>query len=161
MSDCCCDRCQSPEGVALCPRCGSRGKAVHAVTVESMLVGDAKSRFDRHSKHFFCRQADCPVVYFADQRVFMKQEIRLPVFQKEPGNRSVPVCYCFGFTSADIQREIEATGKSTVGEEITRRIKAGECECETKNPQGSCCLGNVRAVVKETRRSRTTSYPAG
>ncbi len=123
------------------------------VTVESMLVGDAKSRLDIYSQHFFCGQADCPVVYFADQRVFMKQDVRFPVFQKEPGNGSVPVCYCFGFTSADIQTEVQATGKSTVVEEITRRVKAGECECERKNPQGSCCLGNVSAVAKDAMRS--------
>jgi hypothetical protein len=28
-------------------------------------------------------------------------------------------------------------------------VKAGNCACEVRNPQGSCCLGNVQATVKQ------------
>jgi hypothetical protein len=28
--------------------------------------------------------------------------------------------------------------------------KAGHCACELKNPQGSCCLGNVTAAVRSS-----------
>jgi hypothetical protein len=33
-------------------------------------------------------------------------------------------------------------------EEIKAGIKTGQCACDIRNPQGSCCLGNVSAVVK-------------
>jgi len=31
---------------------------------------------------------------------------------------------------------------------ITALVRAGRCECEVKNPQGSCCLGNLAAIAK-------------
>jgi hypothetical protein len=62
---------------------------------------------------------------------------------------TVPLCYCFGFTRAMVVEEIRATGKCTVPQRIAAEVKAGNCACEIRNPQGSCCLGNVHAVVKE------------
>jgi hypothetical protein len=47
-----------------------------------------------------------------------------------------------------VREEIAASGKSTVVERIASEMKAGLCACEIRNPQGSCCLGNVKAVVK-------------
>jgi hypothetical protein len=126
--------------------------------VGSLLVAQAKSRLDSAAPYFFCKQPHCPVVYFNDHGVFTKEEVSVPVFQKEPGDPSIPVCYCFGFTPAKIRAEVEATGKSTVVGEITRRVKAGECDCERKNPQGSCCLGNVNAAV---RRAVGAAGPRG
>jgi hypothetical protein len=32
---------------------------------------------------------------------------------------------------------------------VTEHIRAGRCGCNVNNPQGSCCLGNIQAVVKE------------
>ena len=58
------------------------------------------------------------------------------------------VCYCFRYTPGSIRAEIEATGHSTVVDAINEGIQAGQCACDIRNPQGSCCLGNVRAVVK-------------
>lgn len=57
------------------------------------------------------------------------------------------MCYCFEVTEADIGREIAATGASTAMDKITTHVKAGRCACEIKNPQGTCCLGNVAAIV--------------
>jgi hypothetical protein len=41
---------------------------------------------------------------------------------------------------------------STVVADVTTGIKAGQCACEIRNPQGSCCLGNVRKVVKRIQQ---------
>ena len=60
----------------------------------------------------------------------------------------VPICYCFGFTEAMAVEEIRATGKCTIPQRITAEVKSGNCACEIRNPQGSCCLGNVTAAVK-------------
>jgi hypothetical protein len=64
------------------------------------------------------------------------------VFQKEPpGTRTV--CYCFAVREQDIRRELVETGHSSASERITALVRADRCACEVKNPQGSCCLGNV------------------
>jgi len=75
------------------------------------------------------------------------------VFQKETrGARTV--CYCFAITEKDIRRELLETGHSSASEHITALVKADRCACEVKNPQGSCCLGNVAETTKELKRAR-------
>lgn len=78
--------------------------------------------------------------------MFRREDVAVPVFQKEPaGNRTV--CYCFAVSEVDLHREIAETGRSTAADRITDHVKAGRCACEIKNPQGSCCLGNVVQVT--------------
>lgn len=91
------------------------------------------------------------MVYFSadSAQSFTKAEIRVPGHQKEPDDDTVPVCYCFRHSPATIQAKWLATGASTVIEEINGGIQAGQCACEVRDPQGSCCLGNVRRVVKQ------------
>src|SRR5262245_59399713 len=105
----------------------------------------------RDGPYLFCRTADCPVIYFSadGEQSFSKTQIRVPVHQKEPDDENVPVCYCFRHSPATIQAELLATGRSIVIEEINTGINTGQCACEIRNPQGSCCLGNVHAVVKQ------------
>lgn len=129
-----------------CPACGAFGRGVDRITVEAMLRPAALARL-AYSEHRFCATPGCPVVYFALTDRFRTEEIAVPVFQKEPpGARTV--CYCFAITEGDIGRELAVSGRSTVVDRISALVKAGRCACEAKNPQGSCCLGNVAAVVK-------------
>ena len=37
-------------------------------------------------------------------------------------------------------------------------IRAGKCACDIRNPQGSCCLGNVRAVVMAAASSCNMAF---
>jgi hypothetical protein len=46
------------------------------------------------------------------------------------------ICYCFGYTVSDIERDFLVNGKSTIMEKIMSEKKAGECQCATKNPKG-------------------------
>ncbi len=135
--------------VTACPQCGQKGKKVDSITLKAMLEVSLLAL--RDVDYRFCRTADCPVVYFADdgRQTFSKDQLRVLVHQKEPDDETVPVCYCFRHSPATIQAELLATGASTVVDEINGGIKAGQCACEIRNPQGSCCLGNVRATVKQ------------
>ena len=45
------------------------------------------------------------------------------------------ICYCFGYTAGDIQRDIEENGRSLIMEKIMAEKKAGACNCAEKNPQ--------------------------
>jgi hypothetical protein len=49
--------------------------------------------------------------------------------------------------------EIRATGKCTIPQRITAEVKAGNCACEIRNPQRSCCLGNVNVAVKRALKT--------
>lgn len=76
-----------------------------------------------------------------------KKDIKVRVGIKETEN-PIPVCYCFGWTSERIFNQIKQLGYSTAVQEISDKVKAGECVCEIKNPSGRCCLGEVNKTVK-------------
>lgn len=132
-----------------CPICGQKGKKADSITLKAMLKVSLLAL--RDTPYLFCRTADCEVVYFSTDgtQTFTKAQICVPVYQKEPDDETVPICYCFRHNPATIRAELLATGQSTVIEEINGGINAGQCACELRNPQGSCCLGNVSRVVKQ------------
>ena len=86
-------------------------------------------------------------MYFGDGEVFGREDLTVPVFQKEPSGART-VCYCFAITEREIQQELAANGRSTASDRVTELVKADRCACEVKNPQGSCCLGNLAAVAR-------------
>ena len=49
---------------------------------------------------------------------------------------SQQICYCFGYTVADLEKDIEKHGRSTIMERITAEKKADACQCAEKNPKG-------------------------
>lgn len=132
-----------------CPSCGHNGRDVEEITLKALLQPEALARLGE-SAHRFCPSAECPVVYFGRQEAFCKVGVVAPVFQKEaPGDRIV--CHCFGIDEATIRQEIEASGLSPSAERIKVLVQAGRCACELRNPQGTCCLGNVAVVVASAR----------
>lgn len=136
-----------------CPICGQKGKKVDSITLKAMLKVSLLAL--RDTPYLFCRTTDCEVVYFSADgtQSFTKEKIRVLVHQKEPADESVPVCYCFRHSPASIRAEWLATDASTVIEAINSGIRAGQCACEVRNPQGSCCLGNVSRVVKQIEQA--------
>jgi hypothetical protein len=145
--DACCEV-KSASGVSptRCPACGSPGRIVERVTVKAMLKPEGLMRLVA-PEHRFCATPTCPVVYFGVDEVFNRQDVVVPVNQKEPaGDRTV--CYCFAIGEGDIEQEVRQTGRSTAAERVTELVKADRCACEVKNPQGSCCLGNLAAAAK-------------
>jgi hypothetical protein len=131
-----------------CPRCGSPGRRVPQTTV-AHLVRDAAVAAAIRGEPKFCGASECDVVYFDEVGgTVSKHELRVLVFCKET-SPSRPVCYCFGYSVADVLNANE-------GEEdenrIVTAIKAacgqGLDRCEETNPEGRCCLGNVRRTAK-------------
>jgi hypothetical protein len=47
------------------------------------------------------------------------------------------ICYCFGYTRADIARDLRENGRSTILERIVGEKRLGTCQCATKNPKGT------------------------
>lgn len=134
--------------VANCPVCGTRGKAVDTQTLKALLAVSLEAV--RPTPYRFCRDEDCPVVYFSTdgQQTFRETDLRERVHQKHPQDDDVFVCYCFRHTPGTIRAELMENGASTAVQRISAGIKAGQCACELRNPQGDCCLGNVTATVK-------------
>jgi len=108
------------------------------------------SELDENVTYLFCPTRTCDVVYFSNQtkQYFNKPDLQVRVGVKET-TPPIPVCYCFDYTRERIFDEIRATGESTALPFITDKVKTGLCECETKNPSGRCCLGEVKKTIKQ------------
>ena len=129
-----------------CPHCGQQGKRIEGQTLKAML--SVSLRETREDEYRFCCTGTCPVVYFAGQgdQVFTTSEVREKVYQKEPQAEDVLVCYCFNHAAGDIRSAPPSEGGSILAD-IQTGIKLGQCACDLRNPQGSCCLGNVSALI--------------
>jgi hypothetical protein len=116
-------------------------------TVSALLAVSLRAVVE--ADYRFCRTRDCPVVYFAagGEPAFTTEEVRERVYQKQPTADDVWVCYCFRHTLGQI-RTASPTVQAALVADITQGIQAGQCACDLRNPQGSCCLGNVRAVLQ-------------
>ena len=130
-----------------CPDCLRTGKLVSALTLKALLAVPLTEV--QAVDYRLCRSEGCAVVYYStdQQQRFGEQDVRERVFQKHPSDEDVFVCYCFRHTPRSIRHEAVTAGRSTAVAAITAGIQTGKCACDMRNPQGSCCLGNVRAVV--------------
>lgn len=134
METCCVPGTSAPDP-ARCPACNKPGRPVERVTVKALLQPEALARISA-PEHRFCATPGCPVVYFGGGEVFGREEVRVPVFHKEPeGDRLL--CYCFGIREDQVRREIEASGRSASAARIKDLVKAVRCACEVRNPEGA------------------------
>jgi hypothetical protein len=46
------------------------------------------------------------------------------------------ICYCFGYSVGDIQKDYKDNSKSTIMDKIQTEKKFGNCQCGIKNPTG-------------------------
>lgn len=131
-----------------CRSCGNQGAPVSRKTVLSML----KPELLEHAltgMFRFCGTRECPTVYFEEQGtgVFNTDDLRVVVGVKANSD-PIPLCYCFGFDESHLREEIARTGRTTIPERISSLIREGLCACETRNPSGVCCLGEVNRAAK-------------
>lgn len=143
---------------AACPTNQQVGQTVDLVTLKAGLALPLSWLTAEHYR--FCHDPQCPTVYYSPEtgQMFDEAALRERVFQKHPDDDDILVCYCFRFTVGDLRAELRQTGQITAIAAITAGIQAGQCACDLRNPQGSCCLGNVRGAVKRLQaelRSRS------
>lgn len=143
-----------------CPVCGTQGKAVKPITIEALVVDAARRRVGRSDGFRFCAEPSCEVAYFRPETSarIPKSEVRVRIGQKAT-EAPRPVCYCFEHTLEEIEAEVVATGTSRAADDIAAKCRQGLDRCEETNPQGSCCLGNVRRAMKEAQE-RAKGEPA-
>jgi len=135
-----------------CPECGKTAKPVQGQTVKALL--SVSLHEVRDVEYLFCRTQTCPVVYFSPngEQTLTAEQVRERVYQKEPDADDVWVCYCFRHTVGDV-RAASPEARAAIVDDINTGINAGQCACDLRNPQGSCCLGNVRELIKRLNKS--------
>ena len=145
-----------PREVNACPECGKIGKLVQGQTIKALLSISLRQVQD--VPYLFCRTQTCPVVYFSrdGEQTFTVQEVRERVYQKEPEATDVFICYCFHHTVGEL-RNASPEDRAAIVDNIITGIDAGQCACDLRNPQGSCCLGNVNRRIKQFEQKATTT----
>ena len=151
QADSCAESCSEEDARgfgARCPLSETAGLGVDRITLKALLKPEALRRLDG-TNYQFCPAADCDVAYFDTESgsFFTKEDLTVRVGLKER-EHPIPICYCFGYTLADVQSDIATHGHTNIPAIITAEIKAGHCACEVRNPRGTCCLGNVSAAIK-------------
>ena len=141
-----------PRTLNVCPTCGTAGKPVQGQTVKSLLSVSLRQVQDM--QYLFCRTQTCPVVYFSEhgEQIFTIEDIRERIYQKEPEDIAVFICYCFRHTVGDLLAA-SPDGRLAMIDNINSGISAGQCACDLRNPQGSCCLGNVRSMINQLEKN--------
>jgi hypothetical protein len=136
-----------------CPQCKEAGKPVEGQTVKAVL--SVSLRAVQETEYRFCPVATCPVVYFAadGSHYFTTSQVREQVYQKAPDEDNVLICYCFQHTAGTV-RAASSEWRAVIVADITAGIQQGQCACDLRNPQGSCCLGNVRNLIKRSRDTK-------
>jgi len=149
VEDCCATK-NSPLTVDTeinCPQCGHKGKGMKIITIKSLLLPEALATLEADGNYRMCLNQECQVVYFNDKGgIYRTQDLKVLVFPKSD-DPNCPVCYCFGWTRRKLKTDHDQAGQSTAVNEISEHIKAGRCGCEVNNPEGSCCLGNVKKYL--------------
>ena len=133
---------------APCPTNQRVGAKLDMLTVKSLLAVPLTA-VSADEAYRFCAAPDCPTAYYrADgQQVFGESVLRERFYQKHADDPKSVICYCFGHTVGDIRAELVLGAASTIVERIQAGIQAGQCACDIRNPQGHCCLGNVRSLI--------------
>lgn len=165
-TDCCTPQKSSTtvEVASVCPVSNHKGKAVKLITLKSLLIPKKLAELDPTQDFYFCKDVTCDVVYFSQNQHFTKEDLKVKVYQKESSDtvsntasntdtvsNTVPICYCFGWTTKSIQESADA---KAISASISEHIQANRCACEINNPQGSCCLGNINTEIKQAEIKR-------
>lgn len=146
-SDCCCTTDGSTCQTDVCVECGTKAREIDTITLKALLTTDALKRLESGPYHF-CSEETCDAVYFnGSGSVFGTADVTVPVWQKTD-DPYAHVCYCFEHSEDSMRKEVVEIGSTNAPDEIKRLIQEGKCACEVRNPQGTCCLGNVVKVVK-------------
>ena len=144
---CCAAASAERDALLACPRCGVRGHQVGDETVRSILPADSAATL-LGANRWFCGTPGCPVLYYgaAGQLVGVERSRVRVGFKEDDGPTTL--CYCFGYTLADVREEIARTGSCSIPPRVAAEVRAGRCACEMMNPSGRCCLGELNAAVK-------------
>ena len=130
----------------ICPTCEEKGAPVKPITLESLLI---EPKPDQLSGFRFCATNTCATAYYNPDTgmILDKSLVKVRIGLKE-STAPRRVCYCFEHDQEDIEAEVIEHGASGIADDITAKCKKGLHRCEEMNPQGRCCLGNIRRIER-------------
>ncbi|MBL8829650.1 MAG: hypothetical protein JNM18_21915 [Planctomycetaceae bacterium] len=128
-----------PTDALRCPRCGTLGKLVPAITLDTQLRAEARQKLG--STGYYCSFPTCEVVYFDafDRFAELADCERVP-YPKDP---HAPICGCHGFSTEAIEADL-AVGSVERTRAAVAQAKANQSECPARSPWGESCIGEIQ-----------------
>jgi hypothetical protein len=134
-------------GAGYCPRCGSLGVAVGAETLQAQLGDEAKQLADAA---FYCPYPKCDVAYFDRfERIAIADKLAHSAYPKDA---VAPICNCFGFTTAEIDADLNEGGVART-KALIAKTKTPAAHCLTAQPDGRSCAAEVQRYYMRGQQS--------
>ena len=61
------------------------------------------------------------------------------------------ICYCFKHSKQELFDAVKNGTEELIIQDIKSKMENPGCFCETANPSGKCCLGDVKSFVKQAK----------
>jgi hypothetical protein len=160
MTESCCGPSEAGSGtcepdagpkIVKCPTCQQVGKRVDTLTLKALLAVPLTNI--RLVEYRFCRTPTCQTVYYSvdGAQCFGEGDLRERVYQKHSAEEEVFACYCFRYKVGDVRAAVAQGHTQPIVAAINAGVQAGQCACDIRNPQGSCCLGNIHAMIQASK----------
>lgn len=134
-----------PSANGHCPRCGSLGLPVGAVTLAAHVAEPACAAIAAEA--FFCPFPTCPVAYFDQfERTIAIDALKGPVYPKHP---DAPICPCLGITVDQVEADAMA-GRVDRVRRVIATARCGQADCLTHSPSGQSCVAAVQGCYMRT-----------
>jgi hypothetical protein len=148
MSNCCCESTDQP--IDVCPGCE---KPVVSIETIKAMVDIPLWNITPGDQFFYDADEDSEMVYLSTQSgmIINESELREKVFAKNPDDDDCYVCYCFKIKIGDL-RQATIEERQTIFERLKAASNKNQCSCKTRNPKGSCCIGDVKALIDKFNR---------
>ena len=133
----------------LCPRCASPGTAVGNGPVETYVRPESQAAL--RDAAWYCGNSACEVAYFnMFEQTVCVSELVTPVY---PYDLDAPMCACFGFTSDDVEADIE-DGQPVRIRALLAKSQSPQARCQTLAVDGNCCMREVQRLYMQLRSER-------
>ena len=133
----------------LCPRCASPGTAVGNSPVETYVRPESQAAL--RDAAWYCGNSACEVAYFnMFEQTVCVSELVTPVY---PYDLDAPMCACFGFTSDDVEADIE-DGQPVRIRVLLAKSQSPQARCQTLAVDGNCCMREVQRLYMKLRSER-------
>jgi len=146
----CCASSEKERERSPCPQCQASGQPIDRVTPRHTLKKEFRDTIGDDNNYHFCETPDCNTVYFSSDGLqhFTTEQLINRVTSKD-SSPETPLCYCYKITKGDALKEYQASGESTVIQQIEQKMTEKPCFCDKSNPRGVCCTSEIKTWLKE------------
>ena len=73
-------------------------------------------------------------------------------FSIDNENHEGLICYCFKYSKSELRKAVRCGNEQQFVNEVKAKMKNPGCFCETANPSGKCCLGDINGYIEFVKK---------